>query len=155
MTFVTFLSKRLPFPLSISTSSKNVALVYADIYGPYSTPSIDGHYYFLTLVDDFSHFTWIILMKCKSETRRHLFTFISFIEIQFFTYVKCLRTDNGNEFMLHDFFPNPRAFYTNVLVSNALNKTSWIERKHHHILNVDRTLSFQGNLPKYFWHFSI
>lgn len=96
--------KRLPFPVINNTSSKYFDLVHVDIWGPYYTLSIDGHNYCFTLVDDFSHFTWIILMKHKIETKKHISTFISFIHNQFFTSLKSLRTDNGNAFLMHDFF---------------------------------------------------
>ncbi|KAK2391726.1 putative mitochondrial protein [Trifolium repens] len=96
-----------------SSSSKIFDIVHADIWGPYSIPSIDGHKYFLTLVDDYSRFTWIVLMKLKSETRKHLSTFIAFIENQFSTSLKCLRSDNGPEFLMHDVF-NSKVFYETV-----------------------------------------
>jgi len=34
-------------------------LIHVDIWGPYFVPSFEGHGYFLTIVDDFSRFTWI------------------------------------------------------------------------------------------------
>lgn len=71
--------KRLPYHVSTSTSAHIFELIHASIWGPYSIPSIDGHKYFFTLVDDYIRFTRVILMKSKSETRKHLCTFISLI----------------------------------------------------------------------------
>ena len=51
------MQKRLPFPSSISSSSSCFDLVHADIWGPYSTPSLNGSKYFLALVDDYSRCT--------------------------------------------------------------------------------------------------
>jgi len=71
---------------------------------PYAIPSVSGHRYFLTLVDDYSRFTWIIFLKLISETRKHIINFVSYIENQFKTKLKCLRSDNGCEFLTTDFF---------------------------------------------------
>jgi hypothetical protein len=60
--------KRMSFPLSNSVSANTFDLVHMDIWGPLSIPSISGFKYFLTIVDDKSRFTWIYLMKLKSET---------------------------------------------------------------------------------------
>ena len=40
--------KRLHFPSSVSSSSSCFELVHANIWGPYSTPSLNGSKYFLT-----------------------------------------------------------------------------------------------------------
>lgn len=72
--------RRLPYAISTSQSYKIFDILHADIWGPYSIASISGHKYFLTLVDDFSRFTWVILMKHKSETRGHIVNFLSYIE---------------------------------------------------------------------------
>jgi hypothetical protein len=58
---------RLPFPVSDSISNKNFDLIHFDIWGPYSTDSLNGVKYFLTIVDDFSRFTWVHLMVTKSQ----------------------------------------------------------------------------------------
>ncbi|MCH86495.1 peptide transporter PTR2, partial [Trifolium medium] len=44
-----------------------VMLLSLDLWGPYSTPTLHGHKYFLTIVDDFSRYTWIMLLKGKHE----------------------------------------------------------------------------------------
>ena len=44
--------KRLPFTSSTHVSVPNFDLIHVDIWGPYSTPSLNGSRYFLTIVDD-------------------------------------------------------------------------------------------------------
>ncbi|CAJ2632157.1 unnamed protein product [Trifolium pratense] len=146
--------RTLPYPNSITHSSNIFDLLHADIWGPYATPSVSGHRYFLTLVDDYSRFTWIILMKLKSETRNHIINFISYIENQFNTKLKCLRSDNGCEFLMTDFFLSKGIVHQRSCVESP-QQNGIVERKHQHILNVARSLSFQASLPSNFWHFSI
>ena len=75
--------KRLPFPSPISSSSSCFDLVQVDIWGPYSTPSLNGSKYFLTLVDDHNRCTWVYLMKQKSETSCLIQSFYNMIFTQF------------------------------------------------------------------------
>jgi hypothetical protein len=96
--------KRLPFSDSYTISANIFDLIHMDIWGPLSIPSMSGHRYFLTVVDDKSRFTWIYLMKYKSETSTLVKKFVSMIKTQFQAQVKSIRTDNGNEFKLVDFF---------------------------------------------------
>jgi len=144
----------LPYPNSVTHSNNIFDLLHADIWGPYATPSVSGHRYFLTLVDDYSRFTWIILMKLKSETRKHIINFVSYIENQFNTNLKCLRSDNGCEFLMIDFFLSKGILHQRSCVESP-QKNGIVERKHQHILNVARSLSFQASLPSNFWHFSV
>jgi hypothetical protein len=146
--------RTLPYPNSTTNSSNIFDLLHADIWGPYATPSVSGHRYFLTLVDDYSRFTWIILMKLKSETRNHIINFVSYIENQFNTKLKCLRSDNGCEFLMTDFFLSKGILHQRSCVESP-QQNGIVERKHQHILNVARSLSFQASLPSNFWHFSI
>ena len=54
-------------------------LIHVDIWDPYSIPSFEGHRFFLTVVDDFSRFTWIYLLKTKAEVKTVLPNFILLI----------------------------------------------------------------------------
>ncbi|GJX44462.1 retrovirus-related pol polyprotein from transposon TNT 1-94 [Tanacetum coccineum] len=50
-------------------------------------------------VDDFSRATWTYLMTNKSDAFAILKVFLKFVELQFNTKVKCVRTDNALEFV--------------------------------------------------------
>lgn len=68
--------RRLPFPVS-STSSMNVFdLIHCDLWGPFSISSLTGAKYFLTIVDDYSRFTWTHLLQAKSQTQNLFKSFL-------------------------------------------------------------------------------
>jgi hypothetical protein len=96
--------KRLSFPNAGHICKTNFELIHCDIWGPYFVPTIDGHKYFLTIVDDHSRSTWVYLMHSKSDTRPLLISFFNIVETQFHTKIKSVRSDNGLEFDMSDFF---------------------------------------------------
>ena len=96
--------KRLPFTPSSHISSHCFDLIHCDLWGPFSTPTIDGCKFFLTIVDDCSRCTWVYLLKHKSQTQAILEQFYLMIEAQFSRKIKCIRTDNGTEFIMSKFF---------------------------------------------------
>ena len=138
--------KRLSFPSSISSSSSCFDLVHADIWGPYSTPSLNGSKYFLTLVDDYSRCTWVYLMNNKSETSCLIQSFYNLIFTQFKVPIKILISDNGPEFALSSFYASKGIIHQLSYVETS-QQNSVVERKHQHLSAVPRALRFQANLP--------
>ena len=63
------------------------------MWGPYSLSSIHGQKYFLTIVDDYSRYTWVFPLKQKSEVVKILENFVVFIQTQFETPIKVIRSD--------------------------------------------------------------
>ena len=142
--------KRLHFPASISSSSSCFDLIHANIWGPYSTPSLNGSKYFLTLVDDHSRCTWVYLMKHKSETSCLIQSFYNMIFTQFQVPIKILRSDNGPEFALNSFYAS-KGIIHQLSCMETPQQNSMVERKRQHLLLVARALRFQANLLLKFW----
>ena len=117
-------------------------------------PTVEGYKYFLTLVDDCTRTTWVYLMKSKSETRPLLISFITMIQTQFGSHIKHVRSDNGREFSMLDFYATQGIIHQHSSVETS-QQNSVVERKHQHILNVARSLCFQSNLPLKFWGHSV
>jgi hypothetical protein len=128
-------------------------LIHFDIWCPISISCIHKHSYFLTAIDDFSRYTWITLMKSKSETRQHVINFITLIENQHDCHVKIVRSDNGHEFIIPQFYASKGILYQTSCVETP-QQNARVERKHQHILNITRALLFQSNLPKPFWSYA-
>jgi len=146
--------RKHPFLDSCNKASKPFDLIHFDIWGPISVPSIHQHVYFLTAVDDYSRYTRLTLMKTKSETRQHVIDFITLIEIQFNCNVKTVRSDNGPEFNISQFYASKGILHQTSCVETP-QQNARVERKHQHILNITRALIFQSHLPKYFWSYDV
>jgi hypothetical protein len=153
---VCHLSRHRKLPYNVSNNKANVPfeLIHFDIWGPIATKSIHNHVFFLTAVDDYSRFTWITLMKHKSETRQHVIDFIKMIEIQHQSHVKTVRSDNGVEFLMPQFYSSKGIIHQTSCVETP-EQNGRVERKHQHLLNVGRALLFQANLPKTFWSYAV
>jgi len=64
--------KRLTFFINHTKTISFFQLIHVDILGLISTTSIDGYQYFLTIVDDYNCFTWILLLKHKNDVKNML-----------------------------------------------------------------------------------
>ena len=96
---------RLPFGTSEISSKKPFDLIHCDIWDRYKYSSLSGAHYFLTIVDDYTRFTWIFLMKHKDEAQPLIKHFFSYVSTQFESHIKNFRSDNGGEFLsLQSFF---------------------------------------------------
>jgi len=102
--------KRLSFVISTSKSKKCFELIHVDVWGPYSIPSIHGHEYFLTMVDDYSRYMWIFVLKQKSEVVKTLENFVVFVQTQFEPRIKII-SYNGTEFFMTNLFVNKGIVY--------------------------------------------
>ncbi|KAI9162373.1 hypothetical protein LWI28_026651 [Acer negundo] len=142
---------RLPFSPSVISSIKPFEIIHCDIWGRYRHPSLSGAHYFLTIVDDFTRFTWIFLMRHKTEAHSLLNKFFSFVQTQFESHIKTFRSDNGGEFIsLRSFFQDRGVIFQHSCVYTP-QQNGVVERKHRHILQVARALQFQAHLPTQFW----
>jgi histone deacetylase 1/2 len=59
-------SHQLPYSSSFSRSKAPLELVFSNVWGP-ACESIGRNKYYVSFIDDFSKFTWIYLLKHKSE----------------------------------------------------------------------------------------
>jgi len=86
-----------------------------DIWGSFSTTSIHGFKYFLTILDGYSRHVWVVMLKFKCEASDKVKNFIHMIENQLEKKVKDVRSDNGPEFLLKDFYAEKEFYIKGVM----------------------------------------
>jgi histone deacetylase 1/2 len=59
-------SHQLPYPISTSRSTVPLEQVFSDVWGP-APLSVGKHAYYVSFIDDYSKFTWIYLLKKRSD----------------------------------------------------------------------------------------
>ena len=98
-------SHQLPYPVSTSISTAPLQLVFSDVWGP--TPTSVGRYsYYVSFIDDFSKFTWIYLLKKRSEVFQVFSNFKNLVERKLNTKIIAIQSDwGGGEYRkLNSFF---------------------------------------------------
>ena len=137
-----------PFPNSSISYIKPFVLLHCDIWGPYKVPYLSGARYFLTIMDDFSRFTWIFFMHHKSETQHLLTNFFSFVKTHFNTNIANIRVDNGKEFFfLCEIFFTQQGTTYQYSCTYTPQQNGFVENKHKHILESAHVLCFQAHFP--------
>jgi hypothetical protein len=84
----------------------------------------------------------------RSNQNLHSIIF-NFVETQFSSKIKVLRSDNGPEFNMTEFYSTKSVLHQLSCVESP-QQNAVVERKHQHLLNVARSLPFQANLPLIF-----
>ena len=58
---------RVPYPSSGLRSNRPFDVIHSDVWGPCDVHSISGYRWFVTFIDRFSRYTWLYLLKHKSD----------------------------------------------------------------------------------------
>ncbi|XP_071712191.1 uncharacterized protein [Rutidosis leptorrhynchoides] len=144
---------REPFPLSDHITKELGELIHMDLWGPYRVTSREGYKYFLTIVDDYTRAVWVYLLKSKDEVFENFVNYANLLLNQFEKRIKVIRTDNGTEFLNSQMknFTNKKGIVHQTTIAHTPQQNGLVERKHRHLLNVARSLMFQGGIPLYLW----
>ena len=85
------------------SSTSPLQLVHSDVWGPVRVTSTLGYKYYVIFIDDFTRFTWLFLLKHKSEAFIVFLHFKAFVENQFESKIKILRIDGWGEYVTNQF----------------------------------------------------
>ena len=80
-----------------------LGLVYSDVCGKMSTQSLSGSEYYLTFIDDKTHYTWVYILKRKDQVFEQFLEWKAMAEKSTGQELKVFRTDNGGEFTWTEF----------------------------------------------------
>ena len=66
--------------------------------GPTRTESLGGKRYIMVVVDDFTRYTWVILLRSKSDASQHIEALCTRLQNEKSLKIDRIRSDHGKEF---------------------------------------------------------
>ena len=143
-------SHQLPYPISTSISVAPLQLVFSDVWGPAPT-SVGRHTYYDSFIDDYSKFTWIYLLKKRSEVFQVFKNFQNLVECKLNTKIIAMQTDWGGEYRKPNSFFQELGVSHHVACPHAHQQNGSAERKHRHVVEVGLALLANSTMPLKFW----
>ncbi|CAL9029135.1 unnamed protein product [Prunus brigantina] len=104
-------------------------------------------------INDCTRMTWVSLLTIKGEVSSKFQQFYQMVETQFHVRIQVLRSDNGGEFLSHDFnqFLQDHGIIHQRSCPYTPQQNGVAERKSRHLLEVIRVSLFGANMPRSFW----
>ena len=144
---------KLKFEKSESKTNGILELIHSDVCGPLNIETPGEKRYILTLIDDYSHYVTIYLLKNKSEVSEKIIHFVELNKNKFDKIVKTLRSDNGGEYISHDL----KNYFTKNGIKHEFTcpytpeQNGKAERMNRSLIEMTRCMLEESGLEKKFW----
>ncbi|MCO5579080.1 hypothetical protein L7F22_032932 [Adiantum nelumboides] len=141
------------FPRSRTKTSKVLELVHSDVFRTLPVPSLTGHKYVVLFLDDYSKYAIIYFMKHKSEVFQHFKHYHTFVERHTTHRLQTLRSDNGGEYVSHEFrdYCLDLGIVRQFSVPHTPQQNGLAERKWGTLFNAARSMMQVAGLSQSFW----
>jgi transposase InsO family protein len=125
----------------VSTTSP-LELLHLDLFVPSTYDTLGGRRYGLVIVDDYSRYTWVFLLKSKDETYKYFSKFAKQARRTFEEVIKTIRTDNGSEFKNYTMenFVCEEGIKHEFSAPYTRQQNGVVERKNRTIIEMARTM---------------
>jgi transposase InsO family protein len=144
-------SKQLAFSVSTIRSNSPLELIFSDVWGPAPVLSKNGFKYYVSFLDNFSRYSWIYPISCKSDVSAVFIKFQNYVERFFGSKIKAVQSDWGGEYRsLHKLLQN-QGIVHRLSCPHTHQQNGAIERKHRHIVETGLALLSHAHLPSHFW----
>jgi transposase InsO family protein len=127
-------------------------LLHMNLFGPITYISIGGNKYGLVIVDDFSHFTWVLFLQDKSEAQGIIKKFIRRAQNEYELKIKNIRSDNGLEFRNTNVeeFLDEEGIKHEFSAPYTPQQNGIVERKNRMLIEATRTMLDEYKTPDIF-----
>uniref|UniRef100_A0A2N9F7W8 Integrase catalytic domain-containing protein n=1 Tax=Fagus sylvatica TaxID=28930 RepID=A0A2N9F7W8_FAGSY len=148
---------KLPFPTSVPKSEFPLHVLHVDLWGPAPIQSYNGFKYYLVIVDDYTKFCWVYLLKNKSDTFTTFQQFKAMAEKHYNSSIHFLRTDCGGEFTstaFNSYCANSGIIH-HLTCPHTPQQNGVAERKHRHLIQTTLALLSQSGLSLSYWSYAL
>jgi len=138
---------RAPFPqVSNYRAERGLELIHADLCGQVTPQTFGGCSYFLLVVDDYSRYMWVEMLKTKDQALTHLKKIKERAEVDRGVRLKAVRTDRGGEFNSTIF-----TVFCNQAGIKHPQQNGVVERRNQTVVEMARCMLKSMKVPPEFW----
>lgn len=145
---------RKPFPKkSLSYIKEPMDLIHIDLCGPMPIQTPEQRRYIMTLIDDYSHYTYVFLLRNKFQVIDVIKDFIQFSSTQFGRKPKAFRSDLGTEYVnqdLKDLLRNKGIDFQHTTAYTP-EQNGIAERRNRYLVEAIRTMLIDARLANKYW----
>uniref|UniRef100_A0AAV1UXI3 Integrase catalytic domain-containing protein n=1 Tax=Peronospora matthiolae TaxID=2874970 RepID=A0AAV1UXI3_9STRA len=140
-------------PKSPESAKKMLEVIHSDVCGPMQTASLGESRYFVTFIDEYSHFSVVFLLENKSEVASKFAKFVAFAETQTGNRVKVLRSDKGGEYKSREMTKlcSSRGMVQKFTPPYILQLNGVAERMNRTLVECARCMLEHAGLSKAYW----
>lgn len=128
-------------------------LIHTDLCGPMEQATPGGNRYFITLIDDFTRFCAVFLLKTKNEAEQRIREYVRWTENVFGRKPKVVRSDGGGEFVgerLQQFYRD-EGIQSQFSTPYSPQQNGVAERRNRSLQEMANCMLLDAGLPKCYW----
>ena len=134
-------------------TSRPLKLLHIDLMGPTRVQSLGGKKYILVVVDDFTRYTWVVLLRDKVEAPEKMIHLCKKLQVEKGTVIAKMISDQGREFENTKLatFCNDQGTHHEFSSPKTPQQNGIVEWKNRVVQEVTRVMLHNKKMPKSFW----
>ena len=136
-----------------SATFKPLELLHLDLMGPTRTKSLGGKRYIMVMVDDFTRYTWVILLRSKSDAPKHIEALCTRLQNEKSLKIDRIRSDHGKEFenSYMESFYTRSGIYQEFSAPITPKQNGVVERKNRVIQEMAKAMLHNKDVARNLW----
>ena len=145
--------KQTPFPIGGRQGLKPLDLIHSDVCGKITPATLGNSSYFVTFIDHASRYTWVYVIKNKSDVFDTFKDWKMMAEKQYERKVKILRSDNGGEYVSKEFdnYLKSEGIIHEKSIPGTPQQNGIAERYNRTVIETVRCMISDSGLSKEYW----
>ena len=134
-------------------TSRPLELLHIDLMGPARVQSLGGKKYILVVVDDYTRYTWVVLLRDKVKAPEKMIHLCKKLQVEKGIVIAKIISDHGREFENTKLatFCNDQGTYQEFSSPKTPQQNGIVEWKNKIVQEVARVMLHNKKMPKSFW----
>jgi transposase InsO family protein len=131
-------------------------LTHMDLWGKYDVTSINGHQYYLMMVDDATRYVTVYFLKGKHEAAQYVKDYMTHLHVRG-VITHGIRVDRGTEFVNKDLkdWCHAKGMEIELTAPYSPSQNGIAERMNRTLVELARAMIIGSHLPEYLWEHAV